>query len=130
MDKKEILDELISVTKELSELCGRHTGRTTRLADDYIQKLFSKPNEWLEIIDHYDSPQSNQVLVNIILRRISLEHPTVKFDVEKGRHPKIKLNLPDNTDIEQRMEYLIQRQKELINLKNGLNIIKEDKGAL
>ena len=42
MDKKDILDGLISVTKELSELCGRHTGRTTRLADDYIQKLFSK----------------------------------------------------------------------------------------
>ena len=42
-----------------NEDSNRATGRTTRLVDYYIQKLFNNPNEEIEIIDHYNIQQLN-----------------------------------------------------------------------
>lgn len=50
------------------------TGRSTRLADYYIQEIFSKPNEAVEIIDHENTKESNMQLTRRIIRRILEEH--------------------------------------------------------
>lgn len=60
---------------------NRATGRTTRLVDYYIQKLFNNPNEEIKIIDHYNIQQSNIHLTQMILRRLDNEHRGVKIKV-------------------------------------------------
>ena len=55
------------------------TGRTTKLADYYIQELFNNPNKEIEITDHTDTQQSNVHLTQIILRRVYEEHRGVKI---------------------------------------------------
>ena len=62
---------------------NRATGRTTRLVDYYIQKLFNNPNEEIEIIDHYNIQQSNTHLTQMILRRMYNEHRQIKIKVIK-----------------------------------------------
>ena len=64
-----------------NEDSNRATGRTTRLVDYYIQKLFNNPNEEIEIIDHYNIQQSNSHLTQMILRRLYEEHRGVKIKV-------------------------------------------------
>ena len=51
---------------------GRATGRTTRLADAFIQELFKTGH--IKIIDHYNSRDAHKRLFNIICRRLELEH--------------------------------------------------------
>ena len=62
---------------------NRATGRTTRLVDYYIQKLFNNPNEEIEIIDHYNIQQSNIHLTQMILKRIYNEHIGTKIKIIK-----------------------------------------------
>lgn len=51
---------------------GRATGRTTRLADAFIQELFKTGHT--KIYDHYNSRQAHFRLFNIICQRLELEH--------------------------------------------------------
>lgn len=51
----------------------RRTGRTTRLADQYIQDLFNNPGKWIVLCDH-DNGNINH-LSNVINKRLALEHP-------------------------------------------------------
>jgi len=60
---------------------NRKTGRTTRLADIYIQELFNRGE--IYVIDHHPTRQASKYLVDIILRRLEFEHPSVKVQVEK-----------------------------------------------
>jgi uncharacterized protein (TIGR02145 family) len=69
---KEIIDEIY---KECEKLKERATGRTTRLVDEYIQKLFNNIGGWVEIRDHHDSFDSHKRLCDLINRRIGIEHP-------------------------------------------------------
>lgn len=55
----------------------RATGRTTRLADKYIQELFDNPGEWVGITDHYPSRRAYELLMMIICRRVAYEHQIV-----------------------------------------------------
>ena len=58
---------------------NRCTGRSTRLVDDYIQELFK--NKKVIVKDHYESGNDmhiNNFLADRILRRLALEHTTVK----------------------------------------------------
>ena len=64
-----------------NEDSNRATGRTTRLVDYYIQKLFNNPNEEIEIIDHYDTIKAHIHLTQMILRRLYEEHRGVKIKV-------------------------------------------------
>ena len=74
----------------------RRTGRTTRLADDYIQKLFEnyqdddKKMTYVQIVDHFPGRFSDLLLVWIIKRRIFIEHG-LDCDV-KGTEMRIKTN--------------------------------------
>lgn len=52
---------------------NRRIGNTTRLADYYVQKLFTWGTTG-EILDHCDSRKMNEKLFKIILKRLSIEH--------------------------------------------------------
>lgn len=60
---------------------NRATGRTTRLIDYYIQKLYSSPNKEIEIIDHWDNIKAHIHLTQMILQRLYAEHPRDKFKI-------------------------------------------------
>lgn len=65
---------------ENSILAPRASGRTTRLADMYIQLLFSTGR--IKVQDHHRDPQSDRFLTKIIVRRLQIEHPCVRFEVQ------------------------------------------------
>lgn len=57
----------------------RQTGRTTRLIDYYVQKLFENWNMnggqgYIDIEDHYSTISSNKMLMEKIKNRIEREH--------------------------------------------------------
>ena len=62
----------------------RRTGRTTRLCDDFIQKLFQNVGKEIQIYDHYVTYSSDDMLTEKIINRLKLEHPHVKWKVRKG----------------------------------------------
>lgn len=55
------------------EQANSQTGRTTRLVDQYIQELFTKPGEWIHIKDH----DGSNTCWNRLKRRLALEHSSV-----------------------------------------------------
>lgn len=61
----------------------RASGRTTRLVDSYIQKLFTERTTGV-IKDHHDSVDCNNRLANYICRRLDAEHPHVKYCSPRG----------------------------------------------
>lgn len=62
------------------------TGRTTRLVDQYIQELFTKPGEWIYVKDH----DGSQTCWNRLKRRLALEHSSVfgssNFEIQHNEH--------------------------------------------
>jgi hypothetical protein len=63
----------------------RGTGRTTRLADAYIQELFTKG----EIIVEDHNPKDSRYLLYKIERRLDLEHSYVAL-TKKGFNLKLE----------------------------------------
>ena len=61
----------------------RRTGRTTRIANEYIETLF-KNGEINDIKDHFDNVKSHQHLFHIIVKRLYSEHVFLKFDANKN----------------------------------------------
>lgn len=61
---------------------ARASGRTTRLADNYIQQLFEYPGEWVRIKDHFTELRADQTLCDKIYCRVQREHG---FDLETRR---------------------------------------------
>lgn len=91
-DRIEETDRKYSIIKELSELTGRVTGMTTRLVDKYVQELYNHEGEWVEIIDHYDTPEAHRILLNKVLDRMHNEHPHDNLKVDKTKRiPKLCL---------------------------------------
>lgn len=64
---------------ENSEIAPGASGRTTRLADMYIQLLFSTGK--IRVQDHHRDYRSDHFLTEIIVRRLQIEHPRVRFEV-------------------------------------------------
>lgn len=62
------------------EYAPRASGRTTRLADMYIQLLFSTGR--IRIADHHSTERMNYYLADIILRRLRMEHPHLNLDIK------------------------------------------------
>lgn len=62
----------------------RHTGRTTRRCDAFIQKLFQNVGKEIQIYDHYVTYSSDKMLAEKIINRLKLEHPNVKWEVRSG----------------------------------------------
>ena len=55
----------------------RGSGRTTRLADQAIQDLFSKGE--VTVKDHYPQDAATNCLLDTIEKRLSFEHPFAKY---------------------------------------------------
>lgn len=54
---------------------GRQTGKTTRLADEYIQELFTTGH--IKIKDHMGMQDCHDRLFRIIHKRLRNEHPQI-----------------------------------------------------
>lgn len=50
----------------------RRSGMTTRLADQYIQELFT--TGYVEVRDHVDTRQMHEYLWKMVIRRLQFEH--------------------------------------------------------
>lgn len=61
----------------------RSTGRTTRLVDFYVQKLFTNPNVAIDIRDHEGYNEANRYLVERIYNRFRNEFPQQFLFLEK-----------------------------------------------
>jgi len=65
---------------------NRRTGRSTRLIDDYIQRLFTRG--YIQVYDHHFTEEARKDLFNRIAKRLELEHNSFyedklfKFDKE------------------------------------------------
>jgi len=62
----------------------RCTGRSTRLADHYIQELFMKGR--VEIQDHCDHWQARQILFDRVIMRLRIEHQHVKIAAKRSTY--------------------------------------------
>lgn len=69
----------------------RCTGRTTRLADYYVQQLLNNPNKEIEIKDHCDTIKNNIHLTQRILHRIFEEFKGIKIRVTNQNTLKYEL---------------------------------------
>lgn len=63
-----------------TDFAKRRSGRTTRLVDYYIQKLFTTGE--IKIKDHHDTEQAHKLIFNKIRRRLSEEHRGVLDNME------------------------------------------------
>lgn len=70
----------------------RSSGRTTRLADQYVQKLFDNLGEWVHISDHYPGRRAAEMLAAKIFRRMEMEHNII-LDVN---HRGCNLRIPSD----------------------------------
>lgn len=76
----------------------RATGRTTRLVDDYIQKLYENTGRFVEIVDHYPSRTADLHLCSKIISRMENEHPHDKLRIVRNAFPPKIMVLPAKPD--------------------------------
>lgn len=63
--------------EQLFEEIFRATGRSTRLADNYIQDFFTQPmGTKIYIHDHHGTREADNYLLGVVLKRIENEHRT------------------------------------------------------
>lgn len=78
---------------------NRATGRTTRIVDLIIQKLFESGGT--QIYDHYsDGTKSTSdamflMVANIVTNRMKLEHPNIKFRINDNNQSIYLVKEPD-----------------------------------
>nr|WP_314662057.1 hypothetical protein [uncultured Prevotella sp.] len=53
----------------------KHTGRTTRLCDAFIQKLFQNVGKEIQIYDHYVTYSSDKMMTEKIINAIDIDVP-------------------------------------------------------
>lgn len=82
----DIFEEKVDLIKEISNLLERHTGRTTRLIDGYIQQLYDQRGDWIVIEDHYNSKSANDMLLKKVLQRLHNEHSIDQIEIDKMRN--------------------------------------------
>lgn len=85
--------------------CNKYkaTGRTTRLADDYIQQLFKNIGNWVLVVDHFPIHKATEGLVDIIANRLISEHNIV-IEINKNTVTGIPIGIkiPDKYKIERK----------------------------
>lgn len=74
------------------DISDRCLGRSTRQADEYVQKFLDlKPGEYVEITDHYECGNvgmANKMLCDKVCGRLKYEYG-VKFYLQNGNVPRI-----------------------------------------
>lgn len=82
IDVKPVIVNTISVVDfENTNFGERASGRTTRLADMYIQLLFSTGR--IKVSDHHTSRLMSQHLTDIIARRLEREHKYIHYNINR-----------------------------------------------
>lgn len=81
--KIEIENRIHNLKSQVIDLKYRATGRTTRLVDEYIQKIYENKGEWVRIADHYPSRQADKVVFDNVCGRLKYEHSSDEFKVRK-----------------------------------------------
>lgn len=61
----------------------RCTGRTTRMCDDIIQRLFANVGNKVLVSDHGYGRCTDEMLASKVIRRLELEHPMVHATVSR-----------------------------------------------
>ena len=100
MDYKKIIIKLFKIEvhpvvnniiqlKSTTSFLDRISGRTTKLADAYIQLLYEVGE--VTVKDHYNSAQSSIMLRNIILNRLQMEHPGDRIEIQYSNERTLKL---------------------------------------
>ena len=112
LEKLVDMNEIERLNLEIQDLVDRETGRTTRLVDEYIQKLYDNQGEWVSIIDHFPSKMADKQLLEKILQRVFYEHSNDKVEVDKI-HNKLKLVSCSRDYVRERLDNLIKRYEEL-----------------
>lgn len=74
----------------MTEIRFRMTGKTTRMVDEFVQKLYENEGEWVEIYDHFPSIQAHRMIFEKVIKRMLIEHPQDKIEVDKLNN-RIKL---------------------------------------
>jgi len=80
MDEREAF-----LREEISRLLPIATGRTTRMADWYIQKLYENEGEWIEVYDHFGTDEADKALFDKIVARLAAEHPHDEIETDSTR---------------------------------------------
>ena len=114
----DIIGKLNDINRGIFDLSVRVTGRTTRLVDEYIQKLYTNRGEFVPIIDHYGTRGANELLASKILKRMELEHKKDPIDIRRygdSETPEIKLiSVPDREYVEEEIKRLLEIKMELL----------------
>lgn len=67
------MDRLVEETAK-GDTPFRRSGRTTRLVDNIIQRMFTEFNEWIYVRDHADVQNAHKHAFFTLLKRIQIEH--------------------------------------------------------
>ena len=70
-------------------------GKTTQLADLYVQLLFNNPGKFIEIIDHVDTDRTNDMLLTKIKLRLLNEHTGIAI-YQEGNSLKVTYGIARN----------------------------------
>ena len=99
-NKKYLSPQEIQIYENMYSFC-RGSGRTTRLVDEAIQKLFGNMGAKMYFADHYPSIQADIHLQQKIIQRLEREHPNVSVTYHDGKYISIqernKINLKYTT---------------------------------
>ena len=120
--KVEILKHKIAI----AELRLTASGRSTRIIDETIQRLFETPNEWVTVWDHHDTVQAHAILLDHIRRRLAIEHH-LEVNVRR-KHGAFQIKLknyrkPDLTESIRLHENAISELSEKNSLSPNFSII-------
>lgn len=113
--------------QKYDEEITRATGRSTRLADNYIQELFNNQNTWITITDHFGDKRSASILSNRIVKRLKFEHGDsidIKEQLSPNGYPTLKLSYikKRNDDIIEAMKRELDR-RDIISNQSDYDII-------
>lgn len=99
--------QLENLMRQRQELLLRATGKTTRLVDEYIQKLYKEQGQWVKIKDHHCTAQADRMLFNKILDRMAHEHPSDEVRTKRNTlYPQIMLVRCVNDNIQEDIDEL------------------------
>lgn len=74
------VDELNSIEDSKEEALGK----TTRLADYYVQEMFNNPGQLIEIVDHTEDKYDNEKLLTKVKLRLLNEHDNISIFEKDG----------------------------------------------
>ena len=82
--KIEIENRIHNLKSQVIDLKYRDTGRTTRIVDEYIQKIYENKGEWVKIADHHYSAQANKMVADKVAARLKAEHSNDEFKYRRA----------------------------------------------